>query len=136
MASAAASETAPRMPLQPSTSRSAGGVGSRETIRRCETAGTTVIHSSRTPITTSAIERASKARSTSRAPSIPSTRLVSCRPTSRNSSPWSRNSDACQNARVRSRAPACEISSERVPMYTPAVTTARTPDTWIPSAGT
>jgi hypothetical protein len=54
MARAAASETAPRIPLQPSTMRSRGGVGSRDTMRRCETAGTTDIQTSRTPMTTSA----------------------------------------------------------------------------------
>ena len=79
-------------------------------------AGTTDIHTIRTPMTTIASSSASLASSSSRAPSIPSTRLVSCRPTSRKSSDSSRNSDACQNASTRSRAPACEISSERVPM--------------------
>ena len=46
------------------------------------------------------------------------------------------NSDACQNASVRSRAPAAASSSERVPTYTPAVTTASTPETPTFSAGT
>ena len=69
-------------------------------------------------------------------PSMSSTIRVTCRPISRNSSELSRNSDACQNATVRSRPPASDSSSERVPMYTPAVTTASTPDAPTFSAGT
>ena len=61
---------------------------------------------------------------------------VTWRPISRNSNELSMNSDACQNASVRSLAPAAASSSERVPTYTPAVTTASTPETPTFSAGT
>ena len=52
IASAAASETPPRIPLQAITIRS-GTV-----VSECRTVGTTTIHSARTPITTAAISSA------------------------------------------------------------------------------
>src|SRR3954453_18441619 len=134
IASAAASDTAPRIPLHARTSRSRTFVYERPMTLRSAISGTRNIHANRTPTTVSTTSAASPNSDAefSMSPTIRRT----WRPRRRNSSEFSRNSDACQNASVRSRAPASEISSERVPMYTPAVTTASTPETPSRSAGT